>query len=58
MKLAHTMIRVRDLDATLGFYRDFIGLEENWQGKGVETHATHLEPVRPRFEPLVDVWRG
>jgi len=28
MKLAHTMIRVRDLHATLGFYRDFIGLEE------------------------------
>ena len=28
MKLAHTMIRVRDLDATLQFYCDFIGLEE------------------------------
>ena len=28
MKLAHTMIRVKDLDETLGFYRDFIGLKE------------------------------
>jgi len=28
MKLAHTMIRVKDLDRTLEFYRDFIGLRE------------------------------
>ncbi|HXV77708.1 MAG TPA: VOC family protein [Candidatus Polarisedimenticolaceae bacterium] len=28
MKLAHTMIRVKDLDATLAFYTDFIGLHE------------------------------
>jgi lactoylglutathione lyase len=28
MKLAHTMIRVKDLDATLDFYTDFIGLRE------------------------------
>jgi len=28
MKLLHTMIRVKDLDATLDFYRDFIGLKE------------------------------
>jgi lactoylglutathione lyase len=28
MKLAHTMIRVRDLDKTLAFYRDFVGLKE------------------------------
>lgn len=28
MRLAHTMIRVRDLDATLAFYRDFLGLRE------------------------------
>jgi lactoylglutathione lyase len=28
MKLAHTMIRVKDLDATLEFYCDFIGLKE------------------------------
>jgi len=28
MKLAHTMIRVKDLDATLDFYRNFIGLKE------------------------------
>ena len=28
MKLAHTMIRVRDLDASVGFYTDFMGLRE------------------------------
>jgi lactoylglutathione lyase len=28
MKLAHTMIRVKDLDATLDFYQNFIGLKE------------------------------
>lgn len=28
MKLAHTMIRVRDLERSLAFYRDFIGLRE------------------------------
>ena len=28
MKLAHTMIRVRNLDETIPFYTDFLGLEE------------------------------
>jgi len=28
MKLAHTMIRVKDLDATLDFYTNFVGLKE------------------------------
>ena len=28
MKLAHTMIRVKDLDATLAFYTEFLGLTE------------------------------
>ena len=28
MRLAHTMIRVRDLDATLAFYTGFVGLKE------------------------------
>ena len=28
MRLLHTMIRVRDLDATLDFYTNFIGLQE------------------------------
>ncbi len=28
MHLAHTMIRVKDLDATLAFYTDFVGLRE------------------------------
>jgi len=33
MKLAHTMIRVKDLDATLGFYTDFLGLKEVRRGQ-------------------------
>jgi len=28
MRLAHTMIRVKDLDATLAFYTGFLGLKE------------------------------
>lgn len=28
MKLAHTMIRVKDLDETLAFYTEFLGLRE------------------------------
>jgi lactoylglutathione lyase len=28
MKLAHTMIRIKDVDATLDFYKNFIGLRE------------------------------
>ena len=28
MRLAHTMIRVKDLDETLAFYVDFLGLKE------------------------------
>ena len=28
MRLAHTMIRIKDVDETLAFYRDFIGLRE------------------------------
>ena len=32
MKLAHTMIRVKDLDATLAFYTGFLGLEEVRRG--------------------------
>ncbi|HEX9794598.1 MAG TPA: VOC family protein [Planctomycetota bacterium] len=28
MRLAHTMLRVRDLERSLSFYRDFLGLRE------------------------------
>ena len=28
MKLAHTMLRVRDLDKALAFYTEFLGLRE------------------------------
>lgn len=32
MKLAHTMIRVKDLEATLAFYTEFLGLQETRRG--------------------------
>ena len=32
MQLAHTMIRVKDLDATLSFYTGFLGLREVRRG--------------------------
>lgn len=32
MKLAHTMIRVADLDASIQFYTEFLGLEEVRRG--------------------------
>lgn len=33
MRLAHTMIRVKDLDETLDFYTNFIGLKETRRGQ-------------------------
>ncbi|MBC8328319.1 MAG: VOC family protein [Planctomycetes bacterium] len=32
MRMAHTMIRVRDLDASIGFYCGFLGLKEVRRG--------------------------
>ena len=32
MQLAHTMIRVKDLDATIAFYTEFLGLQEVKRG--------------------------
>lgn len=39
MRLAHTMIRVKDLDATIAFYTDFLGLRE------VRRHAIGDEAI-------------
>lgn len=39
MKLAHTMIRVADLDATLAFYTGFLGLREV-RRRGIGDEAT------------------
>ena len=39
MKLLHTMIRVKDLDATLDFYTNFIGLRET-RRKSIGDEAT------------------
>ena len=39
MKLAHTMIRVKDLEATLEFYLDFVALKER-RRKSIGDEAT------------------
>lgn len=54
MKLAHTMIRVKDLDATLAFYTDFLGLEEVRRGTiGDEATLVFLaDPERSYFIEL------
>jgi len=39
MKLAHTMIRVKDLEATLDFYTGFLGLKET-RRKDIGDEAT------------------
>ena len=40
MKLAHTMIRVKDLPATLEFYCGFLGLRETRRKPVSYTHLT------------------
>lgn len=43
MQLAHTMIRVKDLDASLAFYTDFLGLHEVRRSTiGDEATLVHL----------------
>ena len=39
MRMAHTMIRVKDLDATVDFYVNFIGLSEQ-RRKAIGDEAT------------------
>jgi lactoylglutathione lyase len=50
MHLAHTMIRVKDLDATLAFYTGFLGLREVRRSAiGNEATLVFLTDARERY---------
>jgi lactoylglutathione lyase len=63
MKYLHTMVRVRDLDASLGFYRDLLGLVETGRHESEEGKFTlvflaapaDLEQVKAEHAPLVEL---
>ncbi|MCP4981214.1 MAG: lactoylglutathione lyase [Gammaproteobacteria bacterium] len=69
MKYLHTMVRVHDLDASLGFYRDLLGLietdrYESEQGQFTLVYlaaAKDLDQVRAERAPLLELtynWDG
>ncbi|MEZ6185679.1 MAG: VOC family protein [Planctomycetota bacterium] len=50
MRLAHTMIRVKDLDETLAFYTEFLGLKKVREGKiGDEAVLVFLTDESERY---------
>ena len=63
MKYLHTMVRVRDLDASLEFYRDLLGLVETGRHESEEGQFTlvflaapaDLEQVKVEHAPLVEL---
>ena len=69
MKYLHTMVRVHDLDASLGFYRDLLGLVETNRYEDKEGEYTlvylaapeDLERVESERAPLIELtynWDG
>ncbi|MCP4878837.1 MAG: lactoylglutathione lyase [Gammaproteobacteria bacterium] len=69
MKYLHTMVRVHDLDASLGFYRDLLGLietdrYESEQGQFTLVYlaaAKDLDQARAERAPLLELtynWDG
>ncbi len=63
MKYLHTMIRVHDLEASLGFYRDLLGLVESERYESEEGQFTlvylaaakDLEQVKAERAPLLEL---
>ena len=69
MKYLHTMVRVRDLDASMAFYRDLLGLVETRRYDSEQGQFTlvylaapeDLEQARAEQAPLVELtynWDG
>ena len=69
MKYLHTMVRVHDLEASLGFYRDLLGLIETDRYESEQGQFTlvylaaekDLEQVKAERAPLVELtynWDG
>lgn len=52
MRFAHTMIRVRDMDTSIAFYRDTLGLEliEHFELPGADATLAFLKDPRSGFE--------
>ena len=63
MKYLHTMVRVHDLEASLGFYRDLLGLVESERYESEEGQFTlvylaaakDLEQVKAERAPLLEL---
>ena len=63
MKYLHTMVRVHDLEASLGFYRDVLGLIESDRHESEEGQFTlvylaavgDLEQVKAECAPLLEL---
>ena len=63
MKYLHTMVRVHDLEASLGFYRDLLGLVETERYESEEGEFTlvylaaaeDLEQVKAERAPLLEL---
>jgi len=63
MKYLHTMVRVHDLEASLGFYRDLLGLVESDRYESEEGQFTlvylaaakDLEQVKAQRAPLLEL---
>jgi lactoylglutathione lyase len=59
MRLAHTMIRVKDLDATLEFYTGFLGLKETRRKPiGDEATLVWLDDDRGNYQIELTVNHG
>ena len=69
MKYLHTMVRVHDLDASLGFYRDLLGLVETGRYESEEGEFTlvflaapeDLDRSKAERAPLIELtynWDG
>lgn len=52
MRYAHTMIRVKDMDASIAFYRDTLGLElvEHFELPGADATLAFFKDPRSGFE--------
>ena len=69
MRYLHTMVRVHDLDASLGFYRDLLGLVETGRYESEEGQFTlvylaapeDLDKAQSERAPLLELtynWDG
>ncbi len=58
MKYLHTMVRVHDLETSLGFYRDLLGLVETGRYESEEGQVTLIYLAAPRDLEQVEAERS